>query len=50
MAKKTTRSKRDEQMQVLDLLRAVLPKVAPDPARAETGAFRRNYLCRPLSI
>ena len=33
--KKTTRSKRDEQMQVLDLLRAVLPKVAPDPAWAE---------------
>ena len=34
-SKKTTRSKRDEQMQVLDLLRAVLPKVAPDPAWAE---------------
>lgn len=35
MAKKNTRTKRDEQMQVLDLLRAVLPKVAPDPAWAE---------------
>ncbi len=35
MANKTTRSKRDEQMLVLDLLRAVLPKVAPDPAWAE---------------
>lgn len=35
MTKKTTRSKRDEQAQVLDLLRAVLPKVAPDPAWAE---------------
>jgi hypothetical protein len=34
-SKKNTRSKRDEQMQVLDLLRAVLPKVAPDPAWAE---------------
>jgi len=34
-SKKTSRSKRDEQMQVLDLLRAVLPKVAPDPAWAE---------------
>jgi hypothetical protein len=34
-SKRTTRSKRDEQMQVLDLLRAVLPKVAPDPAWAE---------------
>lgn len=33
--KKTTRTKRDEQMLVLDLLRAVLPKVAPDPAWAE---------------
>lgn len=34
-SKKKTRTKRDEQMQVLDLLRAVLPKVAPDPAWAE---------------
>ncbi|HEX3625367.1 MAG TPA: hypothetical protein VH280_08080 [Verrucomicrobiae bacterium] len=33
--KKTTRTKRDEQMQVLDLLRVVLPKVAPDPAWAD---------------
>src|SRR5215472_13779665 len=33
--KTTTRTKRDEQMQVLDLLRAVLPKVAPDPAWAD---------------
>ena len=33
--RKTTKSKRDEQAQVLDLLRAVLPKVAPDPAWAE---------------
>jgi hypothetical protein len=35
MAKKKTGSKRDEQMQLLDLLRAVLPKVAPDPAWAD---------------
>ena len=33
--KKTTRTKRDEHMQVLDLLRAVLPRVAPDPAWAD---------------
>jgi hypothetical protein len=34
-SKKTSKSKRDEQAQVLDLLRAVLSKVAPDPAWAE---------------
>lgn len=34
-SKKKTRTKRDEQMQVLDLLRAVLPKVAPDLAWAD---------------
>jgi hypothetical protein len=33
--KKPTKSKRDEQAQLLDLLRAILPKVAPDPAFAE---------------
>ncbi|MGA2245222.1 MAG: hypothetical protein ABSH48_09500 [Verrucomicrobiota bacterium] len=33
--KKTTKSKRDEQAQLLDLLRSVLPKIAPDPALAE---------------
>ena len=33
--KKTTKSKRDEQAQLLDLLRTILPKVAPDPAFAE---------------
>jgi hypothetical protein len=33
--KKTTKSKRDEQAQLLDLLRIVLPKVAPDPALAD---------------
>src|SRR5215471_1468305 len=33
--KKNTKSKRDEQAQLLDLLRIVLPKVAPDPALAE---------------
>jgi hypothetical protein len=32
---KQTRSKRDEQAQLLDLLRTILPKVAPDPAFAE---------------
>jgi len=34
-SKKKTRTKRDEQMLVLDLLRAVLPKVAPDLAWAD---------------
>ena len=33
--KKLTKSKRDEQAQLLDLLRTILPKVAPDPALAE---------------
>lgn len=33
--KKPTKSKRDEQAQLLDLLRSILPKVAPDPAFAE---------------
>jgi hypothetical protein len=33
--KKNTQSKRDEQAQLLDLLRSVLPKIAPDPALAE---------------
>jgi len=33
--KKQTKSKRDEQAQLLDLLRIILPKVAPDPAFAE---------------
>ena len=33
--KKLTKSKRDEQAQLLDLLRSILPKVAPDPAFAE---------------
>jgi hypothetical protein len=33
--KKATRTKRDEQMQLLDLLRAILPRVAPDPAWAD---------------
>lgn len=32
---KQTRSKRDEQAQLLDLLRTILPKVAPDAAFAE---------------
>lgn len=32
---KNTKSKRDEQAQLLDLLRSVLPKIAPDPALAE---------------
>ena len=33
--KKTKKSKQDEQAQLLDLLRTILPKVAPDPAFAE---------------
>lgn len=33
--KKPTKSKRDEQAQLLNLLRAILPKVAPDAAFAE---------------
>jgi hypothetical protein len=33
--KKNAKSKRDEQAQLLDLLRIVLPKVAPDPALAD---------------
>ncbi len=33
--KKPKKSKRDEQAQLLDLLRTILPKVAPDPAFAE---------------
>ena len=33
--KKPTKSKRDEQAQLLDLLRIILPKVAPDAALAE---------------
>jgi hypothetical protein len=33
--KKNTKSKKDEQLQLLDLLRRVLPKIAPDPALAE---------------
>lgn len=33
--KKQPKSKRDEQAQLLDLLRAILPKVAPDAAFAE---------------
>jgi len=32
--KKPKKSKRDEQAQLLDLLRVILPKVAPDPAFA----------------
>ncbi len=32
---KGTKSKRDEQAQLLDLLRSVLPKIMPDPAFAE---------------
>jgi hypothetical protein len=32
---KTAKSKRDEQAQLLDLLRTILPKVAPDAAFAE---------------
>lgn len=34
-AKKPAKSKRDEQAQLLDLLRTILPRVAPDPALAE---------------
>jgi hypothetical protein len=34
-SKKNAKSKRDEQAQLLDLLRTVLPKIAPDPALAE---------------
>ena len=33
--KKLTKSKQDEQAQLLELLRTILPKVAPDPALAE---------------
>jgi hypothetical protein len=33
--KKQSKSKRDEQAQLLNLLRTILPKVAPDPALAE---------------
>ena len=33
--KKQTKSKKDEQAQLLNLLRIILPKVAPDPALAE---------------
>ena len=33
--KKPAKSKRDEQAQLLELLRAILPKVAPDPALAD---------------
>ena len=33
--KKSVKSKQDEQAQLLTLLRAILPKVAPDPAFAE---------------
>jgi hypothetical protein len=33
--KKQAKSKRDEQAQLLDLLRTILPRVAPDPAFAE---------------
>jgi hypothetical protein len=33
--KKPTKAKRDEQTQLLDLLRIILPKVTPDPAFAE---------------
>jgi len=32
---KKSKSRRDEQAQLLDLLRIVLPKIAPDPALAE---------------
>jgi len=34
-SKKNSKSKRDEQAQLLDLLRSVLPKISPDPAFAE---------------
>src|SRR5258706_12612091 len=33
--KKQTKSKRDEQARLLDLLRAILPRGAPDPAFAD---------------
>ena len=33
--KKQTKSKQAEQAQLLDLLRIILPRVAPDPAFAE---------------
>ncbi len=33
--KKSTKSKRDEQVRLLELLRSILPKVAPDPALAD---------------
>ena len=33
--KKQTKSKRDEQARMLDLLRSILPRVAPDPAFAD---------------
>lgn len=34
-SKKNAKSKRDEQAELLNLLRSVLPKIAPDPALAE---------------
>jgi hypothetical protein len=34
-AKKSAQSKRDEQVRLLELLRTILPKVAPDPALAD---------------
>ena len=34
--KKKSKSKRDEQAKMLELLRTILPKVAPDPALAES--------------
>ena len=34
-AKKNAKSKQEEQARLLELLRAILPKVAPDPAFAE---------------
>jgi hypothetical protein len=33
--KKPTKSKRDEQARMLDLLRSILPKISPDPAFAD---------------
>lgn len=35
MAQKTSKSKQDEQAQLLNLLRIVLPKIAPDPDLAD---------------
>ncbi len=35
MAKKSSKSKQDEQAQLLNLLRIVLPKIAPDPDLAD---------------